>query len=242
MGAIVSRWIRAAAAIAGGAAGVYAGLAAVAYVRYGTVPNRDPRDRDDLLDRFLPVYDVFEHHTIVVNASPAVTLDAAANQDLMQSPIVRAIFRAREIVMGARERGPSPPGLLAGTLALGWRVIAEIPGREVVVGAVTQPWEADVVFRGLAPDEFAAFDEPGYVKIAWTLRAVPLPDGRLTRFTTETRAVATDSDARRRFRRYWALASPGIWTIRRLSLPSIRRAAESATQASDPHLHNHFPD
>ena len=31
--------------------------------------------------------------------------------------------------------------------------------------------QANVVFRSLLPDEFAAFHEPGYVKIAWTLRA-----------------------------------------------------------------------
>ena len=39
------------------------------------------------------------------------------------------------------------------------------------MGAVTQPWQANVVFRPLPPEQFAAFNEPGYVKIAWTLRA-----------------------------------------------------------------------
>ena len=31
----------------------------------------------------------------------------------------------------------------------------------VVMGAVTQPWDANVVFRPLAPDEFVAFTDPG---------------------------------------------------------------------------------
>ena len=220
-----------AAALAATAAGAYGLLTLFAYARYGKVAARDPADRDELLDRYLPAYDVYEHHSVVVRASPEVTLDAAANQDLMRSPMVRAIFRMREIVMGARsDTRVYPRGLLAQTLALGWRVIAEVPGREIVVAAVTRPWEADVVFRGLSGEEFATFHEPGWVKIAWTLRAEPLPHGRLTRFTTETRAVATDDEARRRFRRYWALASPGIWTIRRLSLPSVRCAAERATR------------
>ena len=53
-----------------------------------------------------------------------------------------------------------PRGLLALVKTLGWGVLAEIPGREIVMGAVTQPWMADVVFRPLPPGEFAAFHEP----------------------------------------------------------------------------------
>lgn len=58
--------------------------------------------------------------------------------------------------------------------ALGWGVLHDDPGREVVMGAVTRPWEADVVFRALAPDAFASFAEPGYAKVVWALRADPL--------------------------------------------------------------------
>ena len=64
--------------------------------------------------------------------------------------------------------------------AMGWGVLAEIPGREIVMGAVTQPWEADVVFRPLPSAEFAAFAEPGFVKIVWTLRADPVDEPRQT--------------------------------------------------------------
>jgi hypothetical protein len=81
------------------------------------------------------------------------------------------------------------------------------------------------VFRPLPPDEFAAFDEPGYVKIVWTLRADPVgPHDSV--FRTETRAVTTDAAARRKFRWYWARFSPGIGLIRQLSLGPVRREAE----------------
>jgi hypothetical protein len=63
-----------------------------------------------------------------------------------------------------------------------------------------------VTFSAVDPDRFAAFDAPGLVKIAWTLEVEPM-HGR-TRFRTETRVVATDAEARRRFRRYWLLVSP----------------------------------
>jgi hypothetical protein len=112
-------------------------------------------------------------------------------------------------------------------LSLGWRILAEEPNREIVVGAVTQPWVADVVFRGVAPEEFAGFDEPGYVKIAWTLAVLPRGRDECV-FRTETRVRATDPSARRRFRRYWLVFSPGILLIRRETLRLVRRAAEAA--------------
>jgi hypothetical protein len=81
-----------------------------------------------------------------------------------------------------------------------------------------------VAFQAVDPEAFARFDEPGYVKIAWTLRADPVGGGSV--YQTETRAVATDGDARRRFRTYWAFVMPGTWLIRRLSLGPLRREAE----------------
>jgi hypothetical protein len=74
------------------------------------------------------------------------------------------------LVLGAEPDAETrPKGLLAQTTSVGWRVLAENPGREMVVGAVPQPWLPNVVFRGLAREEFRAFQEPGYVKIVWTL-------------------------------------------------------------------------
>jgi hypothetical protein len=93
------------------------------------------------------------------------------------------------------------------------------------MGAVTKPWEPNVTFRAIPPEDFAAFSEPGYIKIAWTLRADPI-DAQTSLFRTETRAAATDACARARFRWYWAFASPGITLIRRLSLMPLKRAAE----------------
>jgi hypothetical protein len=122
-------------------------------------------------------------------------------------------------------RDPIPRSLLAQVRAVGWGVLAEVPGREIVMGAVTQPWKADVVFRALPPDRFAAFDEPDFVKIAFTLRSDPVGDAESI-FRTETRATTTDAGARAKFRRYWSMVSPGIILIRWLSLGPVRAEAE----------------
>ena len=80
-------------------------------------------------------------------------------------------------------------------------------------------------FRALPPDEFAAFNEPGFAKIAWTLRAEPIGPNT-SRFYTETRVMTTDADARKRFRRHWTMVSPGVRLIRRESLRLVRAVAE----------------
>jgi hypothetical protein len=194
--------------------------------KYGRIPQVGDAERDELLDRFMPVYEVVERHDIHVAAPASLTLAAAREQDLLQLPLVRAIFKAREVILRATpDDRPQPRGLVAATQALGWGILADVPDREIVVGAVTRPWEPNVTFRALPPDDFAGFSEPGFVKIAWTLRADPVGEGKSI-FRTETRAVATDASARAQFRRYWAFASPGIALIRRLSLRPLKRDAE----------------
>jgi hypothetical protein len=81
------------------------------------------------------------------------------------------------------------------------------------------------VFRALPPGEFAAFGEPGYMKILWTLRTDPIGPGE-SLFSTETRVVSTDATARARFRWYWSSFSPGMILIRWLSLGPLRAEAE----------------
>jgi hypothetical protein len=118
-------------------------------------------------------------------------------------------------------------------LALGWGCLADEPGHVFVAGAACQPWQADVVFSPIAPEQFAAYAEPDQVKIAWTLEAEALGPA-LTRFATETRVVATDAQARAKFRRYWRRFRIGIVMIRRLLLPAIRRRAEQQWRSAHP--------
>jgi hypothetical protein len=224
------RITRSAARLATAAAAIpaaaYAAYVATAWRGYGAPPPPASDECDELLDQFMPDYDVVERHRIAINAPAAVVLSAAREQDLMRLPAVRAIFKARELALGATpDRREQPRGLLAVVQALGWGVLAEREGREIVVGAVTRPWEPDVTFRALPPDQFAAYNEPGFVKIVWTLRAEPAGDHH-SLFLTETRAIATDASARDRFRAYWAFVSPGVAAIRWLSLRPLKHEAE----------------
>lgn len=214
---------------AGAVALLGVGYAGFTWYRYGKVARGGPRN--PLVDRFIPKYEVREVHQTRVAAPVDVTFGVAHDLDLRESTIVRAIFTGRELLMGGKgSKREHPPGFLAEVLAQGWRILAEEPGRELVFGAVTQPWKADVEFRGLAPEEFAAFREPGYAKIVWTIAVKSLGE-KASVFSTETRVATTDAESRSQFRRYWSVFSPGILLIRYESLRLVRREAERVALA-----------
>jgi hypothetical protein len=226
-----ARWVGAGIGIAAAAYGGYVGIT---WYRFGRPTPPGPEEQDQLLDSFIPDYDVTERHRIRVAASADVTLAVAREMDLQGSRLVRAIIKARELILGAVPSDRRPPrGLLAEVQSLGWGVLADVPGREVVVGAMTRPWEANVTFHALPADRFAVFNEPGYVKIVWTLRADPISPTE-SMFRTETRAVATDAGARAKFRRYWSFLSPGIILIRLATLGPLRREAERRVTSTVP--------
>jgi hypothetical protein len=93
---------------------------------------------------------------------------------------------------------------------------------ELVLGLIGTPWR---IRGGLRPVRdlaaFAAFTEPGTVKVATSVFA---EDGLVA---TETRVLASDADARRRFRAYWLVVRPWSGAVRREWLRAIERRAVS---------------
>ena len=208
-----SRWARVAVALAIGVGTL--GLAYIVYVavtwyQYGRVENAPDSASKSRLDQFMPIYEVGEVHEIQVTAPAELTFAAAQQLDLQRSPLVQAIFTAR--TLPGRLRGEEPVsfarGILDETRSIGWGTLADVPGEEVIMGAVTRPWDSSPTFQALPPDEFASFNEPGYAKIVWTLSVEPRGDEHSI-FRTVTRVQTTDPESRQKFRRYWATLSPG---------------------------------
>ena len=158
---LVILFIAAVAAI--GATG-YAALVIAAWLSYGKIHQSPLGDGvDPLLDRFLPRFDVQERHFMHIAAPAPIAFEAACMADLSRSGIIRAIIRLREWILGAAhspEKEFGRQGLVANAIAQGWGVLTEIPGRVVVMGAVTQPWAKNVVFHAISPERFAGFAEP----------------------------------------------------------------------------------
>ena len=213
-----------AAITAGVAAAGYAGLVAWHRMRYGKGIRAAEPGQSSLLDRFIPLPEVIERHHIDVNAPADVTF-AAAKELQVDSPFARAIFKMRELALGGTpDTRVHLTQLTAAMKSIGWVVLGEQPDREIVLGAVTQPWHANPVFRSVPSGEFESFREPGFVKIAFSLKAEPVGDRSV--FHTETRVATTDPAARQQFRRYWSFVAPGVELIRLAMLRPLKREAE----------------
>ena len=188
--------------------------------------SHEPRVEERAIERFIPAWDIRTYHETIIQAPASTVFAVAEHFDLQSIPLVKAIFWLRGKILGSTSTSARRPvGLVEETKSLGWGELSKRTGRELVMGAVTQPWVADVKFATVQPDEFLGFAEPDQVKIVWTLEAVPI-EPTLTLFRSETRVRATDAAARARFLKYWRFARFGIELIRRLHLPALRRAAE----------------
>ena len=177
------------------------------------------------LGRYLPQYDVSVLDETRVKAPAPITYAAARNLDLQRSALIRTVLRSRTLIL--RSRGPAMERrpFLKLVRSMGWRLLAEVPGRAMVFGAVARPWEANVRFHPLAPEMFRSFHRPGWAKIVWTLEVDPAGSSRSV-FRTQTRVATTDGTARKRFRQYWAQFSPGIVIIRKEALRLVKGDAE----------------
>ncbi|MBA3365549.1 MAG: hypothetical protein H0U03_07175 [Actinobacteria bacterium] len=182
------------------------------------------------LDEILPAFDFDERHTILVAAPPAPVYRAVMAVTSAEMPLLRILFAMRSLPGLLARRGglasDSRRPLLAQLREYGFAMLAEEPGRELVLGLVDQPWKARAGTRKISgTDEFAAFRDAGYVKAAMNFRLTEERSG--TRVETVTRVAATDPASRRKFARYWRVIRPGSGLARRSWLRAIKRRAES---------------
>ena len=188
-----------------------------------------------LLDAQLPAFDFVERHAMEVDAPPAAAYAAVRRADLGGGPLTRTLFLLRALpglALAPREtarRFLGARGSRARTLeaiaSAGFVILAEAPGREIVLGTIGRFWRPSGGMRTFAPEAFARFDEAGWAKGAWSFRVEPAPGGGST-ISTETRVLCTDARSRRTFRRYWWVVRPFSGLIRVEMLRAIRREAE----------------
>ena len=188
------------------------------------IPQAETRD---LLDVHLPSYDVVLTEHLVVEADTAVVFEAAKNFDFMttRSLLVTAMMTARSVPSQVLRRPVVTPQSLMlardpGALP-GWQLLGEVPGREVVFGAVGKFWKADIEWHDLAADQFATFEEPGWGKIACHLLVRPDGPGRSI-LSYECRTATTDPMSQAQMSRYWWLIRPFVGYVLRAVIRTIR--------------------
>jgi hypothetical protein len=214
------------------AAGAALGLAGIAL----PAPLRRVAVKLSRLDDIVPAYQFVEHHEILVRASPARVHEAVWAVTAGEIGLFQALtwIRSPRLPWGCSEEesilnAPAEKSILEVATSSGFMLLADEPGREVVVGMlVIVPSRSRTVIED--PQGFADLEEPGFAKAVMNFRMEDEGEG-WTRLTTETRIHATDASARRRFAAYWRLIYPGSALIRRTWLRAIRERAEGSVTA-----------
>jgi len=197
------------------------------------------RSAASVLDRLVPAFQAAEGHATTIAASADQVWAALAQVTVGELGLFRLLMGLRVLpgwLLGRpRARFDAEEPLLGWAVRFGFTILGEDAGRELVVGAIGQPWRLGGG-RGIAVgsgDELAAFDQAGYAKMAVNFRLAPLPGGRATQLSTETRVGCTDAASARRFARYWWLIRPASGAIRRSWLAAIKRRAERHENGDD---------
>lgn len=187
-------------------------------------------DSQLLIEQFLPTYDVGVVHADVFRAAPAQCYLVASELDLFQTPLIRTLIGIRGLPqrVAGTPRGRGTTAALEASrrtfrfrdmFDLGWISLGETPGVELVLGQVGRPWKGVAVSSQVptTPEQFRSFDQPGFAKIATSLRVDPYGNDSSI-LTMETRVAITDDTSRRRFMRYWLVIGPFSSLIRRMAL------------------------
>jgi hypothetical protein len=180
-----------------------------------------------MLDDFLPDCDVHEVHSVTIAAEPESVLLAIRELTPREVPLFAVLMALRA--------GPRARRLSARRRVLDqFQRVGFVPLRDcphgIAFGGVGRFWRLSGSLRRTESGEFRDFAEPGYAKAAFDFRVEPRRGGTL--LTTETRVLATDETARRRFGRYWRLIRLGSAVIRKDWLRAIRRRAERHSSCS----------
>ncbi len=143
---------------------------------------------------YLPHPKHVEIHRIFVKARPGIAWEAARRFDGAKIPWVRLLFDIREIPVRLLGRKPEQDRRLGvdqvAINGIGFMILHENPGKEVVVGAVGRFRHLNIPFAELKPDDFAHFNEKGWGKLAWAISVEPYLNGSTISF--ELLTTATD--------------------------------------------------
>jgi len=190
------------------------------------------RSAATVLDRLVPTFQAAERHSTTIAASANHIWAALAQVTIGELGLFRLLMGLRalpgRLLGNPRARFDADEPLLGWAVRFGFAILGEEVRRELVVGAIGQPWRlaggrAIAVAGG---EDFADFDQAGYAKMAANFRLAPIAGDRAIQLSTETRVACTDASSARRFARYWWLIRPASGAIRRSWLAAIKRRAE----------------
>ena len=184
------------------------------------------------LDDFLPAYHFHEVHSIRVHAAPDRVFRAVKAVTAREIRLLGLLLGIRSLP--ARLLGKSRPAsgedapILNAMARSGFLLLAEEADGEMVLGTIGRFWKpaGNKPVKIADAQQFLAFEHPGYAKVAMNFRVEDEGPGS-SKVSTETRILATDPAARRKFALYWSVIHTGSALIRRMWLRAVKKRAEA---------------
>jgi hypothetical protein len=181
------------------------------------------------LDEFAPIYQFSESASIPVRAPADRIYDAIFQVTAAEVPLYRTLVWIRrggasgpESVLNPSDREP----LVRVATRTSFMSLAEVPGREFVMGAVVMAPPGVKLAAGPTPASFKSLTQPGFAKAVMNFTVEPQGPG-VCLLRTETRIHATDAASRDGFARYWRVIAPGSLLIRHMWIRAIKVRAEA---------------
>jgi hypothetical protein len=186
------------------------------------------------LQRLIPDAQLVEVDRIDVAAPASRVWNEVRHANLATALSIRALFRLRLLASAEARRGAATfqiDDLRSSPERPGFQVLAEEAPTEVAVGAIGKVWKLDIPFVHVADGTaFAEFSDPGFIKVAWAIRVLPLGPER-SHVEFEVRVAATDTASWHKFRRYFRLIGPFSRYIRHTLLRGLARTADTLRAA-----------
>lgn len=184
------------------------------------------------LDEFAPIYQFSETASIPVRAPAERVYDAILTVTAAEVPMYRTLAWIRRGGAAGPESVLNPPDgvpLIRVATRTSFIPLAEIPGREFVMGAVVIAPQGVKLAARPTPQSFKALTRPGFAKAVMSFTIQPQGKGTCL-LRTETRVHATDPASRDTFARYWRVIAPGSLLIRQMWLRAIKVRAEATSR------------
>jgi hypothetical protein len=181
------------------------------------------------LDEFAPIYQFSEQVSIPVRAAADRTYDAIFRVTAAEVPLYRTLVWIRRGGAAGPASVLNPPDdepLIGVATRTTFLKLAEVPGREFVMGAVVMAPEGVRLAAGSTPESFSRLTGPGFAKAVMSFTIEPQGPG-MCLLRTDTRVHATDPASRDAFVRYWTVIAPGSALIRHMWLRAIKLRAEA---------------
>lgn len=205
--------------------------AAAAYAISWSMPRAQSSGAQNGIDQFAPSYHFRELHQTVIAAPAGRVFDAMRAVSANEIALFQTLTWIRRFGRSGPEsliNAPEHKPILDVATQSGFVLLHDRPPHEVVIGAVVVAPPGTRRPPGFGIIDFKQLTAPGFATATMNFRVEDAGAGR-SRLITETRVLATDRTALRRFTAYWRIIFPGSAILRLTWLRAIKARAERAS-------------